>query len=770
MPSSNELFTQAAEAYRQGNLREAERCCREVLRAEPKWAEAWNLLGALYRRASRWEEAKRCFREALKVEPENAAFLNNLGEAHRLAGELEKAQKYFREAIQNSPEYIRAYNNLGITLQSEGRFEEAEAKLRQAIDLNPQYAAARNNLGNALYAQERSEDATPHYREAIALQPNYARAYNGLGLALQHMGEKEEAVAHFRKTIEIEPRYAKGHYNLAGVYRELERGEAALAALEEALRIDPEYTSALIRKGALLLDAKKPEEALEVQRRAVEIDPENADAHLQQGRAMLALKQFVKAKETFANTVHLDPENGEARNHLDHACAVVCDWKSREENLPRLMEMIEEEGGEGRNTLAPPFSALSFLLTPEQQLATTRLWSAQISKKTEAHREAFATRRAEKRQGRLRVGYLSYNFRDHATSHLIQGLFELHDRTEFEVFAYSMGPDDRSEYRKRIARDSDHFIDIAELTNAESGERIYDDAIDILIDLMGYCADCRPEIVAQRPAPVQVSYFYPATMGGDFIDYLVTDRVVNPPETEHYYHEKLVRMPHSYFVNDHRQPISEGRLSRADCALPDDGFVFCCFNGNQKIDHEIFEVWMGILSEVPNSVLWLYRSTTGPEANLRKEAEKRGVESHRIVFADSLPKPQHLARHRLAGLFLDTLVYNAHTTASDALWTGLPLITLPGETFACRVAASLLTAVGMPELIMPDLETYEKTAIRLATNPGELQGIRDKLAKNRTTTPLFDTPRWTRNWEKALKIIWERYERGEEPGHLEVEE
>ena len=735
MSSLNHLFSEAADAYRQGNLREAERCCREILGAEPKRAEAWNLLGALYQRASRWEEAKRCFREALAVEPENAAFINNLGEVHRLRGDLEEAQKYFREAIQKSPEYARAYNNLGITLHAEEHFEEAEAILRQAIDRNPQYATAQNNLGIALYAQERAE-----------------------------------AVAQFRKTIEIEPRYAKAHYNLAGVYRELEREEAALDAVEEALRIDPNYTNDLVRKGALLFDKEKYEDALEALRRAVETDTDNAEARLQLGRALLALKQFVEAKEAFASAVHLDPENGEARNHLDHACAVVCDWKSREENLPRLVEMIEEEGREGRNTLAPPFSALSFLLTPEQQLDTTRLWSAQISENTESQREAFATRRGERRPGRLRVGYLSYNFRDHATSHLMQGLFDLQDRNEFEVFAYSMGPDDRSEYRKRIARDSEHFIDIAAFADAESGQRIYDDDIDILVDLMGYSAHCRPEIVAQRPARVQVSYFYPATMGADFIDYLVTDRVVNPPGTENHYHEKLIRLPHSYFVNDHRQPISEGRLSRADCALPDEGFVFCCFNGNQKFDPEIFEAWMGILREVPKSVLWLYRSATGTDANLCGEAETRGVEGDRIVFAESLPKPQHLARHRLADLFLDTLVCNAHTTASDALWTGLPLITHPGETFASRVAASLLTAVGMPELIMPDLETYEKTAIRLATNPGELQGIRDKLAKNRTTTPLFDTPRWTRNWETALRMIWERYERGEEPGEIVVEE
>ncbi len=302
-------------------------------------------------------------------------------------------------------------------------------------------------------------------------------------------------------------------------------------------------------------------------------------------------------------------------------------------------------------------------------------------------------------------------------------------------------------------------------------EAISRDGIDILMDLNGYAAGCRPKIVALRPAPLQISLLgYPGTMGAEFIDYLVADRIVNPPEMETSYSENLVLMPHCYQINDHEQQISERRFTRAECGLPEEGFVYCCFNSNYKIEPEIFDIWMRILKEVPQSVLWLYEGNPAAPENLRKEAAVRGIPGERLVFAQSLPKPEHLARHRLADLFLDTLICNAHTTASDALWAGLPVITCPGQTFESRVAASLLTAIGLPELIMPDLEAYEKTAIRLAKHPEVLQKLEEKLAINRLTTPLFDTPRWTRNWEKALKMIWERYERGEEPGEIVVEE
>ena len=674
------------------------------------------------------------------------------------------------------------------------------------------------------------------------MSPKYAKAYNGLALALQRLGKGEEAVGYLKKAVESNPRYGTGYFNLAGIYRELGRNEAAMEAVDEALRIDPNCTDTLIRKGVILLDEKKTKEALKVLRCAAAAEPDNAEVQLQLARAYLTSYLFEEAKEACDESVRLDPGDGEARKLLDHICALTCDWKTRQANLPRLMEMIEEEARSGRNRLAPPFSALSFLFTPEKQLATARLWSKKISKAMADLRAGFEKERREaphtvtdrniehkktvrrsapstseqpitggpgaphtvsqedsEHQGsgslaselptlsanqpglaprphrrnarRICLAYLSYNFRNHATSHLIQGLFTLHDRSEFEIFAYSMGPDDGSDYRKRIEREADQFIDIATYTYSESAKRIHEDQIDILVDLIGYAANGRPEITAQRPAPVTVSFLgYPATTGADFVDYLVADRIVVPPGSEKWYAENLVFMPHCYQVNDHKQLIAEKTPTRGECGLPEEGFIFCCFNGSQKINREIFEIWMRILKTVPESVLWLYQSNRLAAKNLRREAEARSVEGSRLVFAESLPKPEHLARHRLAGLFIDTLIYNAHTTGTDALWTGLPIITLQGETFESRVAASLLTAVGMPELIMPDLETYEDTAIRLAKNPEELQAVREKLVKNRTTTPLFDTPRWARNWEKALKMIWEQYERGEEPGEIVVEE
>jgi protein O-GlcNAc transferase len=373
--------------------------------------------------------------------------------------------------------------------------------------------------------------------------------------------------------------------------------------------------------------------------------------------------------------------------------------------------------------------------------------------------------------GRLRIGYLSNDFRNHATSHLMKSLFSLHDRANFEIFAYSFGADDNSEYRRYISASCEHFQDIINLSIEESARQIFNDGIHILIDLKGYTAGSRNGILALRPAPIQVNYIgFPGTMGADLIDYIIGDATVTPPEFVDSFSEKLVTLPHSYFVNDHQQVISSTPITRSQYNLPESAFVFCCFNNNYKIDPLIFDVWMRILANVPGSVLWLLVRFPVVEDNLRREAQARGISSDRLIFAEYHEKPEHLARHQLADLFLDTLYYNAHTTASDALWAGLPVITCPGKTFASRVAASLLTAVGLPELITNNLEQYEELAIHLAHSPAELSQLKQKLAANRTTYPLFDTPRFTRNLEQAYRAMWETYAAGKLPQAIDVRE
>ncbi|HVR98073.1 MAG TPA: hypothetical protein VMW27_15755, partial [Thermoanaerobaculia bacterium] len=364
---------------------------------------------------------------------------------------------------------------------------------------------------------------------------------------------------------------------------------------------------------------------------------------------------------------------------------------------------------------------------------------------------------------RLRLGYLSSDFRDNALAHLTRRLYGLHDRARFEVAGYSLGRDDGSEYRRGIAADCDRFVDLAAASPAEAARRIRADGIDLLVDLTGFAAGSRPAILALRPAPVQVVYLYPGTLGGVFTDYFLGDPVITPLEHQPFFGESLVLLPHCYQVNDHLQPIAARSFEREEQGLPPDAFVFCSFNNHWKIEPTIWDIWMRILTRVPGGVLWLQDMAPPARENLRCEAEARGVRADRLVFAPYLKKPEHLARCGLADLFLDTWICNAHTTASDALWSGVPVLTCPGDHLPARVAASLLHAAGLPELVVADLAAYEETAVRLAQDRAALAGLRARVAAARTSSPLYDTPRRVRDLERAFLAMWARYEKGEPP-------
>jgi predicted O-linked N-acetylglucosamine transferase (SPINDLY family) len=374
-----------------------------------------------------------------------------------------------------------------------------------------------------------------------------------------------------------------------------------------------------------------------------------------------------------------------------------------------------------------------------------------------------------RRKDRLRIAYVSSDFRDHATGHLVGGLFRAHDRAGFEIFAVSHGRDDGSDYRRRIAAEADHFIDVVSLTDRAAALRLYREGIDILVDLNGYTHDHRLGIAALRPTPIVASYLgFPGSSGASFIDYAIVDAVVAPAAEAHLYSERLVHLPHCYQINDRDHPIDDAPLARRDAGLPDDGFVFCCFNGSHKIEPSIFDVWMRILRRVSGSVLWLLQSVPEVADNLRREAVARGVDGDRLVFGGKLPKAQHLARHRLADLFLDTRYYTAHTTCSDALLAGLPVLTCRGESFAARVAASLLLAAGLPELVVTDFAQYEAHAVALACEPAQLRQFRERLQAQRSTCSAFDAPRLVRNLERAYRSMWETYQAGEPPRQLTV--
>lgn len=522
-------------------------------------------------------------------------------------------------------------------------------------------------------------------------------------------------------------------------------------ALRDALRLDSRHVTALSNLGMVLIETHREDEGLALLRRAVEIDPRHAAARNNLGVALVHGNNPAAAIEQFMQALEADPDLPEAHANLFGPLMEVCGWRQLERLTGKLVERAARVRVSDWAERVRPFELLGLPVPRELQRAAGRYYGGKFARQGGA-RLAPA---AGERPARLRVGYASADFRNHATTHLCGGLFARHDRSRFEVIAYSFGEDDGSEYRKRVARDCDRFVDVSRESYEQTARRIAADGIHVLVDMKGYCFGHRAPLFAWRPAPVQVSWLgYPASMHAPFMDYLVADAIVVPPGDEGWYDEQIIRLPRSYQVNDQDQPVDPRAPRREQEGLPPSGFVLCCFNHNWKIDAAMFASWMRILRGLPGSVLWLLRSNVPAKYALWKAADSHGIERSRIVFADLKPKPEHLARMALADLVVDTHYYNGHTTTSDALWAGVPVLTWPGETFASRVAASLLRTAGLPELIVATREDYEREAICLAHEPARLATFRSKLNRDRLRRSLYDTGGFVRAMEDAYEAMW----------------
>jgi len=438
----------------------------------------------------------------------------------------------------------------------------------------------------------------------------------------------------------------------------------------------------------------------------------------------------------------------------------LCDWTDLSAEREHLISSVKE----GKAN-ASPFSLIAISKSSDDQLRCAKLW---VSKECPASARPIWDGEVYQHD-KIRIGYVSGDFSQHPVSYLIAGVFECHDKARFETTAISIGPDDKSELRNRLKNAFDHFLDVNSLSDDEIAYQIRQNEIDVLVDLTGFTQHARSCIFARRPAPIQINYLgFPATMGASYIDYVIADKTVLPESHQQHFSEKIVYLPHSYQANDSKRAISEKKFSREEMGLKDASFVFCCFNNSFKILPETFDCWVRILKQVEGSVLWLLEGNATAAENLKEEARRRGLNAQRLVFAPRISSPDHLARHRCADLFLDALPYNAHTTASDALWAGLPVLTQIGETFAGRVAASLLNAVGLPELVTSTAQEYEELAVDLATNRGKMAALKSKLAHNRSTMPLFDTQLFTRHLERSYEAMYERHKRGLPPAHISV--
>ncbi len=729
------LLAEVARLGQAGRLKEAAACCEKALAVAPKNVEALHLRGLVALQSGRPKDALRRFQAAVKIDRRFAPAHNHAGVALCALGRLHEGIASYRQAVDCAPQDPNAHHNLGVALLRAGEHREATTVLERALELAPGNVEALNTLGNALRDQGELDEAAARYQKAAELAPGRARTWNNLGVLYHRMGAHEQAIGYYGKALALAPDYAEAHNNLGAVFLDQERAKEAKASFQRALQVNADFAEAHINLGDLASRLGHPEDSVDHYRRVV-------DGGLG------------------------SPNNvASALDGLVWTLRRLCRWKDLPKLTGHLVALAEDEARAAETAKLSPFRSLSLPLSPRAQ----RRIAERHARAVRRGRPATTADRPNEEDRPLRVGYMSADFRDHPVGHLIAGLFSRHDRKAVQVLAYAIGPRDDSAWRKRIMGGADQFRDVRDFDVDEIAGKIADDGIDILVDLMGYTEHARPEVLALRPAPVQINWLgFPGTMGAPFVDYLMADPVIIPDDDMAGYSEAVIQLPHSYQVNDRDQEIALDAPSRADCGLPESGFVFCCFNNAYKIEPELFDIWMRLLSAVSGSVLWLFKGDGEVEPNLRREAEARGVEGARLVFAERLTKPLHLARHVHADLFLDTFPYNAHTTASDALWCGLPVVTRPGRTFASRVAASLVTAMGVPELIAPDVGAYEALAVKLATDPQALDSVRTKLKDNRLKTPLFDTELFARHLERAYALVWRQHLKGQSPAPVKV--
>jgi predicted O-linked N-acetylglucosamine transferase (SPINDLY family) len=687
--------------------------------------------------------------------PDHPTLLHLLGIVAYQGQRMAEAAERFRHALRVKPDFPEAQSNLGNALKQLGQIDDALAAYAAAIALRPGFADPLFNLGSVLIEQGRLDEAVTALAAAIAARPTYAEAHCALGLALKDLGRIDAAIAACRRAIACKPDLAEAHCNLGLAFKELGRHDDAITAYGQAVALRPGFAEAHANLGLAYHETKRFGEAAAAYGRAITLKPDFAEAHLNLGVALKSMGRIAEAIASYERAIALKPDYPAAVGQLVALRRLLCDWGQAEADEAWVLDIVRRQNGK-----MPPFNILSLGSTAQDQLLCARRWADQLA----VRREARWTHRPCSTDGRIRVGYLSADFREHAVANLIAELIECHDRSRFEIIGYSYGPNDGSPMRRRLEAAFNRFVDLRPLSHSDAAARIHGDGVHILVDLTGYTMHARTEILAQRPAPIQVNYLgYPGTMGADFMDYILADPFIAPMDQQPYFAEKLVHLPACYQPNDRRRQVAEHTPSRGECGLPERGFVFCCFNKSYKITPDFFGAWMSLLQAVPDSVLWLLESERAADEALRRQAVRHGIDPQRLVFAAMAPLAEHLARHRAADLFLDTLPYNAHTTASDALWVGLPVVTCAGTTFAGRVAGSLLTAIGLPELITESLEDYAALALRLATDAPRLEAVRRKLDANRLTAPLFDTGSLARAIEAAFTSMRDRHAAGQPP-------
>lgn len=693
----------------------------------------------------------------LEISPNHAGASELLAYVSANTGDLERFHSLLLKASQQLDCSPKALYYLGSSFLEKGQFQQAILYLDRALKNAGDFFEALHDLATAQAQMGHKQLALQNYKKALQLKKDSCELHYNIARLYDELDQLDPALVHYRQAVEIDPGYAEAWCNLGVDLARLRRYEEALQSYDRALHLRSNDATTWSNKGIALYALKKPNEALAAYEQATQLSPQYAQAWANKAAFFHDQKQYPQAIAAYEEALRLEPSIHYAAGEMLHAKMKICDWNNIEIEIKSLERAIE----------ATQLASSPFPMVVASSSESINFQVAKLYAKDQFSIYAKPHFRPNNSEQKIRIAYYSNDFFNHATAYLMAELFELHDREKFEIAAFSFGPKTQDAMQLRLQKNFDQFMDVSNMSDQEVADLSRQMEIDIAIDLKGYTTNSRPEIFALGAAPLQINYLgYPGTMGAEFMDYIIADTVLIPECNQQYFSEKIIYLKNSYQVNDSKREISDRKFSRSELNLPESKFVFCCFNNNFKILPTTLDLWARILSKVPDSVLWLLEDNLLAKESLIKQAEIRGIARDRLIFAERMNLSDHLARHQVADLFLDTLPCNAHTTASDALWAGLPVLTQLGETLAGRVAGSLLTAIGLPELITHSSNDYEELAVDLATSPLKLIEIKEKLLLNKLSAPLFDAVLFTRGIEDAFIKIYQRYQMGSPPQNL----
>ena len=720
----NNLLKSAIDYYQNKKFIKAEKICKIILDKDSNNFDAINLLAAISFQNKRFSKSIELFKKACKINPNRADL----------------------------------YNNLSIALLQEKKLKEAIKFWDEATKLNPNFFQAYFGKGNAFSDLKDYPNAITNFNKAIEIKKDYKEAYNNLGSLYAKLKDYENASIIFKKAILIKPVHFNEHNNLGNVYYELKKYNDAIENYDFALKINPDFALTYYNKAKALQKINLTELSITNYKKAISLNENFSEAYKNLGNIYMDLKTLDKSIYNHEKALKIQPNIKFLLGTIFQSRCGLCDWTNFDDNKKNL----EREILDGKKS-STPFSTLLIYDSPYLQMKASNTYVESEFQKSKFFKKD------KVRNKKIRVAYYSSDFHNHATMYLMANMFELHDKSKFEIYAFSFGPDDNSKIRKRVIKSFDKFIDVKEKTTQEIVKISREANIDIAIDLKGFTKDNRFELFIERCAPIQISYLgFPGTTGSGCIDYLIADRMIIPDQNKKHYSEKIIYLPNTYQVNDSTLNISEKKFSRKEFGLPENSFVYCCFNNTYKILPEMFHTWIKILDKVQNSVLWLLVDNDIVKNNLKKILVSKGIDQDRLLFTNRMMHSEHLARLKLADLFLDTYPCNAHTTASDSLRSCLPIITLRGNSFASRVTSSLLSSVGLDKLITDTKQEYEELAIKIATENDYFAKIKNELKNNIKTKPLLNTRMFTKNLEKAYFNVYEKYINNNIPETIEI--